>query len=278
MPRQPQTRDRVPGPPTVGALRVEYTDGSVLGIGEPAPRLSWTTSTASPGWLQAAYELEVDGVSQGRVQSAASVFVAWPSAPLRSRERRRVRVRVWGVDGSVSPWSGAATVEAGLLARDDWRATWIASTGVDDARPVYFRRTFGLARPLARARLYATSAGVNRLFLNGHRVGTTVLAPGWTAYGKRIRYETHDVTHLLTAGDNALGAVVADGWWRGHLGWEMRRNVYGDRLGLLAQLEVTYADGTDDVLITGAGWRTAPGPLLGSDLYVAAAWAGTDGA
>src|SRR5262245_53570973 len=105
MPLPPQNPGlRPPGSerPTVAGLRVEYADGSVLGIGVPAPRLSWTTSTSIPGWSQAAYEVELDGVSQGRVDSAESVFVPWPAEPLRSRERRQVRVRVWGADGSAS--------------------------------------------------------------------------------------------------------------------------------------------------------------------------------
>ena len=99
---------------------------------------------------------------------------------------------------------------------------------------------------IERARLYATSAGVNQLHLNGAVVGDTVLAPGWSTYDQRLRYETHDVTAIVSPGENAIGAVVADGWWRGHLSWEMMRNVYGDRLGLLAQLEITYSDGTTE--------------------------------
>ena len=109
---------------------------------------------------------------------------------------------------------------------------------------------------IERARLYATSAGINQLQLNGQVVGDTLLAPGWSMYDQRLRYETHDVTALVAPGENAIGAVVADGWWRGYLGWEMMRNVYGDRIGLLAQLEITYSDGTVETIATDATWRT----------------------
>ena len=90
---------------TVGDLRAEYGAGSELGIGAVSPRLSWITTTERAGWMQAAYELELDGVVLGRVDSSESVFVAWPGLPLVSRARHRVRVRVWGTDGSQSPWS-----------------------------------------------------------------------------------------------------------------------------------------------------------------------------
>ncbi len=120
---------------------------------------------------------------------------------------------------------------------------------------------------IERARLYATSAGINQLQLNGQVVGDTLLAPGWSMYDQRLRYETHDVTALVAPGANAIGAVVADGWWRGYLGWEMMRNVYGDRIGLLAQLEISYSDGTTETIATDATWRTSSGPILSADLY-----------
>jgi alpha-L-rhamnosidase len=98
-----------------------------------------------------------------------------------------------------------------------------------------------------------------------------VLAPGWSAYADRLRFETHDVTDLIRLGENAVGAVVADGWWRGFLTWEMKRDVYGDRLGLLAQLEVTCSDGStvtiesDPTWVTSAPSWSAPGwPTMSS--------------
>src|SRR5262249_35689062 len=120
---------------------------------------------------------------------------------------------------------------------------------------------------IERARLYASSAGINQFQLNDQTVGDTLLAPGWSVYPRRLRYETHDVTSLVTPGDNVVGAVVADGWWRGDLTWEMHRNVYGDRLGLLAQLEVTYSDGTVEAIATDESWQSSHGPILRADLY-----------
>src|SRR6478735_229740 len=111
----------------VGDLRAEYTPGHALGIGAASPRLSWITTTARAGWMQSAYEIELDGRALGRVDNAESVFVPWPGAPLAARAGHRVRVRVWGTDGSASPWSEPLTIEAGLLSPDDWTAQWIAA-------------------------------------------------------------------------------------------------------------------------------------------------------
>jgi alpha-L-rhamnosidase len=255
---------------TVSELRAEYHHGDVLGIGESRPRLSWITLTDIPGWSQASYEVDVNGRAFGRRDSDQSLFVEWPGRMLESRSRVGVRVRVWGRDGSSSEWSSPITIEAGLLSPDDWQANWVTpKIKGPDGRPAYLRHLFGLrgGDSVTRARLYATSAGINQLHLNGSVVGSSVLAPGWTAYANRLRYETHDVTDLVLPGANVLGVVVADGWWRGNLTWEMKRDVYGDRLGAFAQLEVTYADGTVDTIITDDAWRTSDGPILGADLY-----------
>jgi hypothetical protein len=79
----------------VSELRAEYHHGDAIGIGEPRPRLSWISVTDAPGWMQSAYEVEIDCEPTGRRDSDESLFVEWPGATLHSRERRQVRVRVW---------------------------------------------------------------------------------------------------------------------------------------------------------------------------------------
>src|SRR6185295_17607431 len=104
--------------------------------------------------------------------------------------------------------------------------------------------------------------------LNGTTIGDHVLAPGWTSYSHRLRYQTFDVTEMLREGANTLGAMLGDGWYRGRLSFGGgRRNIYGDRLALLAQLEITYVDGATETIITDETWRAASGPLLASDIY-----------
>ncbi|KPV54220.1 hypothetical protein SE17_05110 [Kouleothrix aurantiaca] len=116
---------------TIIAIRFEHrSDG--LGIGSAQPRLSWTVRTPVAAWHQTGYELEVSGLDgqlqdqTGRVESDQSVLVPWPFAPLQSRERRSVRVRVWGSDGQASAWSGHTVVEAGLLHPGDWGARFVS--------------------------------------------------------------------------------------------------------------------------------------------------------
>ena len=203
-----------------------------LGVGEAAPRLTWQAA-ATPGWQQAAYELAV-GDEVFRVASAASVLVPWPAAPLLPREARAVRVRVTGADGSVSDWSDPAVVERGLDA-GDWQASLIEPVSAERGTAALLRREFTVDGDIAAARLYATAHGIYVAEVNGRRVGDDALAPGWTSYHRRLRYQAYDVTGLLRPGANVIGFQVADGWWRGRLGFVPgARDTYGTSLGLLA--------------------------------------------
>src|SRR5262245_7491093 len=132
-----------------------------------------------------------------------------------------------------------------------------------------FRKQFLIGKQVLRARVYATAAGVYELYLNGHRVGDQVLAPGWTDYTKRILYQTYDITEMLKPGPNAIGAMVGDGWFSGNNGlWKVDNNAYGYEKALLCQLRVDYADGTSEMLGTDDSWRAATGPIRWADLFM----------
>ncbi|MFH8800824.1 family 78 glycoside hydrolase catalytic domain [Streptomyces sp. NPDC017936] len=139
----------------------------------------------------------------------------------------------------------------------------------EGARPGVLLRAEFTARPAVRsARLLVTALGVYELELNGSVVGDHVLAPGWTSYRHRHRYQSFDVTALVREGRNAWGAHLADGWYRGLLGFNGgTRDVYGEHTGLLAELRIEYADGSADTVATGTDWRWSTGPVLAAGLY-----------
>ena len=256
------------------AVRFEHRtdEDPVLGIGTATPRLSWIVPDADVAFVQEAYEVELTRAGRAPevvpVTSGEQVLVPWPAAPLTSRESARVRVRVSGA-GMQSPWSDPATVEAGLLRTEDWTARFITPRelgGLGAPAPV-LRSAFDLPGGVVKARLYATAHGLYEARLNGHRVGDQVLAPGWTSYAHRLRYQTHDVTDLVSEGGNDLEVLLGNGWYRGRLGWDGRRGHYGDRLALLAQLEVTTSDGGIFRLSTDASWTARESGVLADDLY-----------
>jgi alpha-L-rhamnosidase len=256
------------------AVRFEHRtdEDPVLGIGTATPRLSWIVPAADVAFVQEAYEVELTRAGRApevvQVTSPDQVLVPWPAAPLTSRESVQVRVRVSGA-GMRSDWSDPATVEAGLLRTEDWTARFVSprELGGPDAPAPVLRAELHVAGGVARARLYATAHGLYAARLNGHRVSDQVLAPGWTSYAHRLRYQTVDVTDLVREGGNELEVLLGNGWYRGRLGWDGRRGLYGDRLALLAQLEVTTSDGTVHVLGTDSSWTAHESGVLLDDLY-----------
>ncbi|MEU5154117.1 family 78 glycoside hydrolase catalytic domain [Glycomyces sp. NPDC021274] len=269
--------------PAVEAPTFEH-HREALGIGEARPRISWVVSAAPDGWRQqqARIELDLDGRLQTRVvQSGESVLLDWPFEPLQSRQRASVRVRVFGGDGEASDWSPSTTVEAGLLDASDWQAVAIGPAWDEDPevmrRPALLRSEFRLAAPVASARLYATAHGLYQAEINGERVGDDELSPGWTSYEHRLRYYTYDVTGLVREGVNAIGAFLADGWFRGRLGFGGgHTNLYGERTAFAAQLEVTHVDGTRTVIATDPDWRAQRSPILTAGLLEGEAYDARD--
>lgn len=251
-----------------------------LGIGTATPRLSWSIPSAPPGWSPARAQAEsIDDVGH-RLQApigARGIVEAWPFAPLRSGEGRTVRIRVQSDDGTWSEWSDPVRVEAALLSRNDWRAGFVAAPWAEDPRidkrPPLLRGVVALHGDVASARLRSTSLGVHELEINGVRVGDELLSPGWSSYGTRLRYTTHDVTAQLqtasaSGGEVVIGAWLGDGWYRGRIGWDERiRNVWGDTLALLVQLEVEYTDGRRQTVGTDSTWRACRGPITRSGIY-----------
>lgn len=210
-----------------------------LAIDVAAPRLTWRMETPRPGARQVAYRIiaagsperldsgDADLWDSGRVDSDRSAHVPYGGKPLRSRQRVYWQVTVWDETGAAAV-SNPAWFEMGLLNRRDWKAKWVAALvgGPRTTIPAPFlRKAFRLDAPVQAARFYVTSLGLHDCSLNGEPVGDTVLAPGWTDFDTRVRYEVFDVTALLRPGENVLGAVLGDGWAVGHIMWGRGRTM-----------------------------------------------------
>ncbi len=128
------------------------------------------------------------------------------------------------------------------------------------------RKDFVTAHVPIAARLYITALGSYRAYLNGQPVDAYDLTPGFTDYRKRVLYQTYDVTRLVKVGQNTLGAVLGAGWYGSPLLWSGTREFPGpDRLR--AQLDITYSDGTHQVIATDPSWKTSYAPIVASTIY-----------
>ena len=266
---------------TLTALKCDYHINPI-GMDVAQPRLSWQIVTTENNFVQQAYEIRVaeslEKLSQGsklvwisgKVTSSESVNVAYSGPAAKSMQRFWWQVRIWDPKGKATAWSEPSFWEMGLLNAGDWKASWIRLGQEPDntiSRPVqFFRKEFSVAKKIKSARVYVTALGLYELRLNGKKVGADLFTPGWTSYKNRIQYQTYDITNLLGA-KNVLCAEVGDGWYRGNVGFKGQRSYYGDKSALLAQLEITYTDGSTESIATDATWKTTTGPILESDIY-----------
>lgn len=266
---------------TISNLTCEYKNNP-LGIDVRQPRLSWQMQSERRGASQSAYQILVASTKDsldagedllwysGKIISDQSIHVSYCGPVLESGQRVYWKVRVWDeLDEEVE--SPTCWWEMGLLERSDWKAQWIGAPfwgGPRTTSPApYLRTEFSLNKQIINARLYATAIGLYECHLNGERVGDALLTPGWTDYNKRIRYQSYDVTDLLHSGANAFGAILGDGWGVGHVAW-LGRQHYADRPQLFAQIVITYADGTKEIVATGNNWKVAQGAILESDILM----------
>jgi len=271
-----------------------------MGIDSCLPRLSWIVESDERGQRQTAYRILVssspslldedhaDVWDTGRVASPATTGVRYGGKPLVSRQRCFWKVQVWDKDGHASSWSRPAVWSMGLLASEDWDARWISfrdDTPLHQDRQRLFlpparhyRKTFTHDRRVTRATVYGTSLGCYELHVNGRRVGDAWFTPGWSDYRRRAYYNTYDVTSYMKEGANTVGAIVADGWYSGYVGYgllvgygphKVGRYFYGKTPALALQLEIEYADGSRKVISTDPSWKvTEDGPFREADLLM----------
>jgi len=262
----------------VSGLLCEYLHNP-LGLDILNPRMSWQIQTPESNFKQTAYEIRVaespvmfskkDKLkwSSGKVISDQSVNIEYQGLILESGKRYYWQVRIWDNKQKSTSWSEPAWWEMAILDPTLWNANWIIDKekSPDDHRPVYFRKEFACSKKIQSARLYISSLGLYQANLNGKKVSADLFTPGWTSYNKRLQYQVYDISDMLNS-ENAIGVILADGWYRGKVGWERKGNYYGDKLALLAQVEVTYSDGTIQQVVTDSSWYVSNGAIISSDI------------
>lgn len=246
-----------------------------LSIDNPHPGFSWMLSSPQRNVMQTAYQIRVsmgkhEVWNTGKVASDQSLYIIYRGEALRPGQKYSWQVKVWDNSGRNSGWSEPATWQMGLLTPADWQAKWITPGYKEDSLEHHcplFRKEFSLNKKIRTATAYITAHGLYEAQINGRRIGDAYLTPGWTSYNKRLEYQAYDVAGLLRDGENAVGATLGDGWYRGHVGYDPTPNLYGKDIALLFQLHITYTDGTTATIVSDNSWKSSTGAIRSSEIY-----------
>ena len=258
------------------ALRCKHLENP-LGIGLEPPFFSWKMKSNRTGAAQTAYQLQVATTEMfdtliwdtGWVEQDTSHHVIFQGDAIESKTRYFWRVQVKDENGDAVGWSKSAYFETGLR-QDEWAAEFIepeANVTPRAFKPApYLRGSFGVVKEISQARLYITSHGLYEAYLNGERVGDQIFTPGNTDVNKRLQYQVYDVKDFLKIGENCMGVILGDGWYRGAINSQSKRNSHGTKVGLISQLLITFTDGTEKVFCSDSQWKTSTGPIIRSDM------------
>jgi hypothetical protein len=259
-------------------------EATPLAVLSTQPEFSWQLTAASPalhGVAQSAYRIQVAASDRdfsnaskvlwdsGTVTSAATSGIRYAGPRLEPQHSYAWRVALWDERGRATGWSATEHWTQAPV----WRAAWIAAHK-DDSRSVtepmpLFRKTFAIEHPIARAILYASGLGQDELRINGLKVGSDELTPGWSDYRKTVYYDAYDVSTMLHPGANAVGVLLGNGMYR-VLKAPGRYTKFVGSYGSLRctlQLHIEFQDGSTAEILSDGTWKTTPGPTTFSHTY-----------
>lgn len=250
-------------------LETEYRSDPI-GIDETHPAFSWKLRSTENDTTQKSYRITVTKGGElqwdtGVVETDRSLYIPYEGRALLPRSRYAVKVEITDRRGEQAGAEGF--FETGLMTWENFRAGWITHGFEDDLEPcAVFVKKFSAGKKVARARAYVSALGLYEIKLNGGRVGDARFAPGWTSYQRRLQYQTYDITNQIRE-NNLLEITVANGWYKGILGFYGQGDHYGPRTALIAQFEITYADGTVEEILTDETWISTTAHRRYSEIY-----------
>ncbi len=257
-------------------VRIEYQDHP-LAIDTETPRFSWNYE-GDPAFIQGKYKIDV-GTSKERLgdewtsgEIVSTLMQTEATIKLKPHTNYYWQVQAWDANTGKKVTSPIYEFETAKMSPSDWTAQWI-SDGKDknDTSVPILRKYFEVKTTPKKARLYMSAAAYGLMKINGQRVSSTSLNPGYTHYDKRNLYDTYDVTALIKKGSNELMAVLGNGFYNEiekNAVWDFEKAQWRGRPRMICELHLTYADGTVQTINSDTTWETTTdGPYRRNNIY-----------
>ena len=251
-----------------------------MGLDIQQPRFSWILESTQKNTFQIAYEITIATADDFNKKSIywsdkkntdQSIYNKYTGPALASNTRYYWFVKVWDNHGNIAT-SSLQYWHTGFFTVSEWTAHWIGVNTIPTFNENLYpspmlRKDFSLTKEIKSANLFISSKGLYEAHINGQKVGNDFLTPGWTSYNTRTQYQVYDVTTMIKKGRNAIGAMLGKGWYKGEVGWIKNAEIYGNTIGLIAQLIIKLSDGTTQVINSDESWKYGFGPIMDSEIY-----------
>ncbi|MDQ0221841.1 alpha-L-rhamnosidase [Streptococcus moroccensis] len=214
---------------------------SPIGLDSLCPAFSWKLESDISDNKQEDYQLVIKKGDQiiwdsGITKAEETLFIDYQGPELEAKSIYKVYLNVTDINGEQAEYE--SSFETGLLSPENFKAKWITHDFEDDEEAIIVYSKKFKANQGFNGRLYISALGIYDVKINGQKVGDAYFAPGWTTYSKRLQYQTYDISSYLQE-ENTIEIEVANGWYKGILGFSNEGNHFGNRTALLAQIELT---------------------------------------
>ncbi len=159
-------------------------------------------------------------------------------------------------------------------------ARWIspyAAGGTNEKTPCpIMRSTFTLSGSVTRGIVRTVGLGHYELYLNGKRVGKTLIKQPWSQYNKTLYWQEFDISKLLRRGENVWGVMLGNSFWHVGPANDSMRYVKTDAMPdfsagypylLWLEARIMTEDGKEEVIVSDDSWKWIEGPLTFSHIY-----------
>ncbi len=273
-----------------------------LGVPLKDLRFSWELTSQERWQYQTAGQIVVSSKKEflesgrydiwdsGTIQSSRNILVPYEGPELETAKTYFWRVRVRDKNNKESQWSRTGKFVTSLFGHSDWdNAAWIGYEELPESllvipgvhgngdrlgdkgikRPIVplFREEFNVRKQVAEALLFISGLGHYEASINGTKVGSNFLTPGWTYYEKTCLYNTYDVTENLNEGKNCIGVIVGNGFYNVNRERYRKLVVAFGMPKLICKLKIMYTDGSTETLVSGPDWKTSPSPITFTSIY-----------
>ena len=120
----------------------------------------------------------------------------------------------------------------------------------------YLTKSFDVEKEVALAVLNIVAYGQGAYFINGKRIPDSYLPTMHSLTDKTLVYNSYDITEDIKQGKNKLGVVIGNNFQTNQV------NPYRGYVRMIAQLDITYKDGTAEQIVSNTSWKTADSPIL----------------